>query len=283
MLAYGLALPAIAQQHIVEHVQFDDGLSDAVISHTIVGDQVVDYVVSADAGQRLIVDMTSSNVSAYYDLTGPYAGAAAHVGSIAGSHFDGVLPSAGDWTIRVYMISNAARRNESASFDLSLNVGEADVEVADIVEPDDATIDPAYWRVVDATSIDFLNVRTGPGFGFNIMARVANGSFLRNMGCTGTGLNRWCHVKSDSGRIDGWSNGVRLAASEPPAARDLASLVEHTGGGAVFHQRSTDEFEVQWQSGCTVLYTASRSRILDGENCSDVQLARSDSWAAQQN
>lgn len=279
VFACNLSSSVAAQSLTTEYVPFHEGVSGTVISHTIVGSEVVDYVVTADAGQRLIVDMASSNVSAYYNLTGPYAGAAAHVGSIAGAHFDGVLPSAGDWTISVYLMRNAARRNESASFDLSLHMGQAD-EVA-FASINDVDHGPDYWRVVDATSIAFLNVRSGPGFGYSMIGQVANGSRLRNMGCTGTGLNRWCRVQSDTDNIDGWSNGVRLADSGASAIREIASFGVNTGGGAVLYKGPTDELEVQWPSGCTVQYDPTLIRVAAGDSCSEMQLATSDDWAAQ--
>lgn len=43
------------------------------------------------------------------------------VGSTSGNRFSDLLPSDGDYTVRVYLMRNAARRNESANY--TLNVG----------------------------------------------------------------------------------------------------------------------------------------------------------------
>jgi hypothetical protein len=44
------------------------------------------------------------------------------VGSTSGNRFSGVLPADRDYSIRVYLMRNAARRNESASYTLTVDV-----------------------------------------------------------------------------------------------------------------------------------------------------------------
>jgi hypothetical protein len=44
------------------------------------------------------------------------------VGSSGGNEWSGALPSDGDYTVRVYLMRSAARRNESASYTLTVGV-----------------------------------------------------------------------------------------------------------------------------------------------------------------
>lgn len=118
-----LAVPSLAQAPIrTERVQFAKGASSKAIKATIKGDQSVDYVVGARAGQTMTVSLTTSNASNYFNITEPGADAALFVGSTEGNRASVQIPSSGDYTVRVYLMRNAARRNETAKYTLTVGV-----------------------------------------------------------------------------------------------------------------------------------------------------------------
>jgi len=106
-----------------ERVHFAKGATSTVIKGQVKGYHYVDYQVRAGAGQTLSVGLESSNASSYFNILPPGSGdVAMFVGSTSGNGFSGVLPTDGDYSIRVYLMRNAARRNESARFTLALGI-----------------------------------------------------------------------------------------------------------------------------------------------------------------
>ncbi|MFC5390502.1 hypothetical protein U0030_15270 [Brevundimonas bullata] len=114
-----LALPAGAQDHSrTERVQFARGASSA----TLHGYDTVDYVLGARRGQTLNVRLQPTNASAYFNVTKQGADEALFIGSTSGSQFSGQLPANGDYVVRVYLMRNAARRDEHANYSLTVGV-----------------------------------------------------------------------------------------------------------------------------------------------------------------
>ena len=107
-----------------ERVHFAKGATSTVIKGQIKGYRYVDYQVRAGAGQTLSVEMQTGNGANYFNILPPGSGdVAMFVGSMSiGNRFSGVLPTDGDYAIRVYQMRSAARRNESARFTLTLDV-----------------------------------------------------------------------------------------------------------------------------------------------------------------
>lgn len=116
-----LAVPAIAQQKT--SVTFAKGASSATLKGSIKGDKDHSYVVNARAGQTMTVDFKPTNASAYFNILAPgSAGEAMFVGSTSGNRFSGPLTVTGPHTIQVYLMRNAARRNETANYTLTVGV-----------------------------------------------------------------------------------------------------------------------------------------------------------------
>ena len=107
-----------------ENVQFSKGASDATIKGRIKGDETVDYVLRAKAGQTMTVNFKTSNRMAYFNVLAPDSDQALFVGSDAadGSRFTAELPKDGEYSIRVYLIRAAARRNETANYTLNVAI-----------------------------------------------------------------------------------------------------------------------------------------------------------------
>ena len=101
-------------------VQFPKGETGVTLKGKLRGEETVDYVVRAAAGQSMRVQFEPTNPSAYFNVLPPGSETAIFVGSTSGSRFEGDLPGDGAFTIRVYLMRNAARRNEGTSYRLEV-------------------------------------------------------------------------------------------------------------------------------------------------------------------
>jgi hypothetical protein len=115
------AQPATEQQP----VQFKKGESGATIKGSLKGDQIIDYTLRASAGQVMVVHFKPTNPSAYFNVMPPGSDEAIFIGSSSGNEFSGDLKASGVYTIRVYLMRNAARRNESVNYTLDVGVSGA--------------------------------------------------------------------------------------------------------------------------------------------------------------
>jgi hypothetical protein len=107
-----------------ERVQFAKGATSTVIKGRLKGDPIVDYLVRAGAGQTLTVSLKKTNPQNYFNINPPETDVSMFVGSTAltGNSFAGMLPADGDYTVRVYLMRPAARRNESSDYTLTIGV-----------------------------------------------------------------------------------------------------------------------------------------------------------------
>lgn len=120
LAALTFAGAGLAQQ--TQRIQFAKDRQEASIKGAVRGDVYIDYIVRAAAGQTLNVAMKATNGSNYFNVTPPGSNAAMFVGSTSGGTFTRILPSDGDYTIRVYLMRNAGRRHEDSKFDLNVGV-----------------------------------------------------------------------------------------------------------------------------------------------------------------
>jgi hypothetical protein len=116
--------PAFADPDIrQEPVEFRKGSTHATLKGKIKGYQGVDYLLRGKAGQKLTVDFKPENSSAYFNVLPPGSEEALFVGSTSGDRYEGELPADGTYTVRVYLMRNAARRNETAAYTLDVGIG----------------------------------------------------------------------------------------------------------------------------------------------------------------
>ncbi len=113
-------VPAAAQK--TEAVQFAAGGSGATLRGTIAGRDYTDYLLSARAGQTMTVTLESRNRSLNFNVLPPGSEEAIFIGSTLGTHFEGRLPANGEYRIRVYLMPNAGRRGEQASYTLAVRI-----------------------------------------------------------------------------------------------------------------------------------------------------------------
>lgn len=115
--------PSAAAGIETRRVQFPAGHGRATLEGTIKGDQTIDYLLRAEAGQTMSVEMTTRHGANSFNILPPGSkGEALHIGSIAGNSYSGILPADGDYRIRVYLMRSAARRGERASYTLEVAV-----------------------------------------------------------------------------------------------------------------------------------------------------------------
>ena len=118
-----LVVPGVAQDIRQEQVLFKKGESSTTIIGKVKGYQGVDYRLLAKAGQSMVVNFKPSNLSTYFNILPPESNdAAMFVGSTSGNHFANMLTTDGVYTIRVYLMRNAARRNETSDYTLTVSV-----------------------------------------------------------------------------------------------------------------------------------------------------------------
>ena len=103
-------------------VQFAKGATSAQLRGSIKGNASVDYRFDARAGQTLSVTMKPSNASNYFNINPPGSDLAMFVGSSQGAEATLVLPTDGTYVVRVYLMRNAARRNETSNYTLTVGV-----------------------------------------------------------------------------------------------------------------------------------------------------------------
>lgn len=210
--------PALAQDR-TERISFASGATGTVLRDRIVGVRGVNYVLGASAGQRMTVDMTSDNASAYFNILRRGSDTAIYNGSINGNSTTVTLPSGGDWVVQVYLMRNAARRGEEANYRLSISIEARGAATQPPAGGGDAAASgPDWWAVTGVGADDALNVRQGPSVNDRVIARVANGTVLRNGGCVGEGRARWCKVSAADDSFTGWASGRFLRESGAPAA-----------------------------------------------------------------
>jgi hypothetical protein len=106
----------------VVRVQFPKGASSVTVTGELKGYSDIDYLVSAGAGQTMTATLKVSNRSAYFNVLPLGSKEVAMFAPQTGERFLRLLPADGDYTIRVYLIRAAARRNETSKFALTVSV-----------------------------------------------------------------------------------------------------------------------------------------------------------------
>jgi hypothetical protein len=124
LMTLAFAAPAQADDEIrTQRVQFAKGAISAIVKGTIKGYETVDYLLGASKGQSMNVSMATDNTASYFNILAPGETEVAFFnGSVSENQFEGELPATGDYRIRVYMMRNAARRNEVANYRLEMIV-----------------------------------------------------------------------------------------------------------------------------------------------------------------
>ncbi len=124
-----LVTVAVAEDVHDEQVRFAHGTSGTTIKAAITGWESVNYRLQAKAGQSMFVDLNTSNGGNYFNIFSPGKGpgdAAIFIGTTQGNRYQGVLPTDGEYTVQVFLMRNAARRNEKAEYTLEIRIDARD-------------------------------------------------------------------------------------------------------------------------------------------------------------
>jgi hypothetical protein len=199
----------------VTRVGFRDG--HASLRGSVTGYETRDYVFPAGAGESISISLKTNRLSNYFNLTAPGANEALFIGSTSGTNFSGVAPVSGDYTARVYLMRNDARRGVKANYVLNIALG-----MKSAAEPngpdfaDGLTGGPDYWEMTGVPKGDALSVRATPSPKGKLVTQVLNSAIMKNLGCRNTRGQRWCQVEDGAGRR-GWVNGKYLREGASPS------------------------------------------------------------------
>ncbi|WP_346836813.1 hypothetical protein [Microbulbifer sp. SAOS-129_SWC] len=128
LIALILLLPgvaALADESRNENIQFDPGTTGASIKGSIRGYESINYKLRARSGQKMHVALKTDNGANYFNVYAPGKGPgdqAIFIGSIEGNQYTTTLPADGVYTIQVFMMRSAARRKETATFTLHVEI-----------------------------------------------------------------------------------------------------------------------------------------------------------------
>lgn len=208
LLTLGLATPALAQT--TETVPAAAAATGTILTGRIAGDAEARYIIAGEAGQRLSVDLASSNPSLYFNILPEGSDTALFIGSTSGNVADIPLPAAGNYVVQVYLMRNAARRDEGS--DYSIGIGLAGGDFADGLAGG-----PDWWQVADIGAGSALNIRSGPDTRYPVVGKAQNGEAMQNRGCRMTGTTRWCSIRVSGSGVQGWVAGSYLREGAAPA------------------------------------------------------------------
>jgi hypothetical protein len=193
------------------------------------GDRDVAYRFDLAVGDRIELTLRARNPSAYMNVLAPGAAEAIHIGSVAGNSFATTATVAGPHRVLVYLMRSAARRGERSAFDLSVRIVRAQAQATPGPDfADGLSGGPDFWQVTGVPAGDRLSLRRAPSPRAALVARVPNGTVLRNRGCRMAGGQRWCQVEPVNGGPISWANGRFLREGAPPQSRPGDALVPGT-------------------------------------------------------
>lgn len=103
-----------------EQVELAQGAAAKKLSGKIKGYGTVEYSLAVPAGSELGIKLSSANPSAYFNVSLEGADEALFVGSRDGQRYQAKVTAAGRYKVSVYLMRNAARKNQAASYVLEI-------------------------------------------------------------------------------------------------------------------------------------------------------------------
>lgn len=125
LAALAAPLPGLAQT--MSKVTFPPGKFGTTVSGTVAGDEYLDYLLGAKAGQKMSVELTvnDSNGSGtvYFNILPPGSdGVAIYNGSTYGTSTTLTLPETGTYAIRVYQMGDDKDSGKTSGFNIDLSI-----------------------------------------------------------------------------------------------------------------------------------------------------------------
>ena len=209
LVAFAVASPA----QTVRTVPEPEAVAGTILMGTLKGDETAEYVIAGAAGQTLSVDLSAANASLYFNILPQGSAEALFIGATSGTVADIPLPAAGNYVVQVYLMRNAARRDEGSTYALGIGLAGADFA-------DGLAGGPDWWQV-SGLAEDALNIRLGPDTRYDVVGKARNGEVMQNKGCRMTGQTRWCSIRIDGSGVEGWAAGKYLTEAAAPAAPEV--------------------------------------------------------------
>ena len=148
-------------------VVFPKGATATTVAGKISGRDGVNHLIDSGAGQTMQILFAPSNRSCYINVFTPGATEAAHIGSSAGNEFGVEHTKAGTYRVQTYLMRNAARRNETCRYRLSIEItgtpGGISAGVSDSMKQDVCKSEAAAMYGVEPRRIAVGPVRNLPG------------------------------------------------------------------------------------------------------------------------
>lgn len=217
LLALGLSLlfasVGVAQTLRTQTIAPSAALVGLVLNGAIAGDETAAYLVEAEAGQTLSVDLSTANGALSFNIRPQGQQEALFNGSVSGAVADLPLTEGGTYVIEVYLMRSAARRAEQARF--TIGIGLAGGDFADSLAGG-----PDWWQVA-VPGGGALNIRSGPDTRYDVVGQARNGEVMQNRGCRMTGPARWCSIRVDGSGVQGWVAGSYLQETAAPATPEM--------------------------------------------------------------
>jgi len=195
---------AAAQDIRSVRVQFEQGAQSATVEGEITGREIIDYRVGARRGQVANISLGARTGSTYFNILPPGAETweAVFVGSRDGRQFEGVLDASGDWSVRVYQMGNARDAGETHPFRLEIIIAaNAGAGTGDTAYTGPESGGPRRWQVRAGSG---LRMHDAPSVSAPVIATLADGSILSNLGCETAESRTWCDVQPFRGGARGY-------------------------------------------------------------------------------
>lgn len=118
-----VAAPAQAAGQLARHMTELSGAPQTkTMRGKLRGDETAEYTIRLRQGQTLAVTLKTNLRSNYFNVSGPDGGDALFVGSRDGNRYRATVAQDGAYRISVYLMANAARRDERASYSLKIAI-----------------------------------------------------------------------------------------------------------------------------------------------------------------
>ncbi len=93
------------------------------ITDEITGYEIRDYILNVTKGQSLKIELVAESGMPYFNLMEPEEEyTAIYNGSINGNQYEDKLKKNGAYIVRVYLMRNAARRNNTGRYNLNISI-----------------------------------------------------------------------------------------------------------------------------------------------------------------
>lgn len=207
-----LSLPlavGLATAQSIRTISFPVGKSSATINGRVEGRQSIDYRVTLGAGQTLSVRLDSPSRSVYFNVLPPGSeNTAMVIGEAVGNRATRVVPIEGSYTVRVFLVRAAGRRNERAGF--RLNVSATGSPLPAVKDGRDALVAGTRFHATAEVPMEHFLLRDLKTANAGVIRRTPSGSATVILSFR----NEKRTLLFRSGRLVGWDSTAAATAKK---------------------------------------------------------------------